>query len=64
MNFMNQGNTMEDKYDPNWETYVVQQGTALRIVQRGHDDRFLMIPTRIMNAANILVLQPWSPAPK
>lgn len=61
MNLINQG-SVEDKYDPTWGTYIVQQGTALRIVQPGHEDRFLTIPTRAMNPANILVLEPWRPA--
>lgn len=53
----------EGKFKPdlNWETYVIPQGTTLRIMQRGHEDRFLTIPSRALNPANILVLQPWAP---
>jgi hypothetical protein len=32
--------------DKNWETYVVPEGTRLRIMQRGMADRFITIPTR------------------
>jgi len=44
--------------DPNWETYIVHEGTILRITQQNHSDRFLHIPMRIANDVT-LVLQPW-----
>jgi len=44
--------------DPNWETYIVHEGTILRITQKNRPDRFLNIPMRIPNDAT-LVLQPW-----
>jgi hypothetical protein len=44
--------------DPNWETYIVREGTILRITLRNHPDRFLHIPTRTPTDAT-LVLQPW-----
>jgi len=60
--FFNQDiNEGKFKPDLNWETYVIPQGTTLRIMQRGHEDRFLTIPSRAMNPANIVVLQPWAP---
>lgn len=46
------------RHDPNWETYLVHEGTILRITQQNHSDRFLHIPLRIPNDAT-LVLQPW-----
>ena len=60
--FFNQDiNKGKFKPDANWETYVIPQGTTLRIMQRGHEDRFLTIPSRALNPANVLVLQPWAP---
>jgi hypothetical protein len=44
--------------DPNWETYIIREGTVLRITQRNHSDRYLHIPMRTPNNAT-LVLQPW-----
>ncbi|KIL59152.1 hypothetical protein M378DRAFT_169660 [Amanita muscaria Koide BX008] len=44
--------------DPNWETYIVREGTVLRITQQNHPDRFLHIPMRAPHAST-LVLQPW-----
>ena len=44
--------------DPNWETYVIQEGAVLRITQQNHPDRYLHIPMRIPNDAT-MVLQPW-----
>jgi hypothetical protein len=46
------------RHDPNWETYIIREGTILRITQQNHSDRFLHIPLRIPNDA-ALVLQPW-----
>jgi hypothetical protein len=40
--------------DPKWETYAIPEGILLRIKQKGHDDRFLQIPTR----KDTLTLQP------
>src|ERR1700730_12581160 len=34
------------RHDPNWETYIVHEGTVLRITQQNHPDRFLHIPIR------------------
>jgi hypothetical protein len=44
--------------DPNWETYLVREGTILRITQENHSERFLHIPMRIPKDST-LVLQPW-----
>jgi hypothetical protein len=44
--------------DPNWETYIIPEGTTLHITQWNHSDRFLHIPMRTPNDAT-LVLQPW-----
>jgi hypothetical protein len=44
--------------DPNWETYLVREGTILRIMQQNHSDRFLHIPMRTPKDS-ILVLRPW-----
>src|SRR6266852_5154045 len=33
-------------HDPNWGTYIVREGTILRITQQNYPDRFLHIPTR------------------
>ncbi|KAF8740693.1 hypothetical protein AX14_007593 [Amanita brunnescens Koide BX004] len=44
--------------DPNWETYIVREGTVLRITQQNHPDRFLHIPIRAPHDST-LVLQPW-----
>jgi hypothetical protein len=44
--------------DPNWETYIVHEGTVLRITQKNHPDRLLNIPTRTPYGAT-LVLRPW-----
>ncbi|EDR06976.1 uncharacterized protein LACBIDRAFT_328379 [Laccaria bicolor S238N-H82] len=49
------------KPDLNWETYIIPQGTTLRIMQCRHEDCFLAIPSWEMNPANVLVLQPWAP---
>jgi hypothetical protein len=47
------------RQDPNWETYIIHEGTTLRITQQNHPDRFLRIPTRIPNFGDAtLVLQP------
>jgi hypothetical protein len=40
--------------DPNWETYIVHEGTILRITQQNHPDRFLHIPLRIANNATLV----------
>lgn len=50
----------ESKFDPNWETYVIPEGTLLRIVQRNQPDRFLQIPIRTTQGA-LLTLQPYHP---
>ncbi len=42
---------------PNRETYLVHEGTILRITQQNNPDLFLHIPTRIPNQAT-LVLHP------
>lgn len=34
------------RHDPNWETYIIHEGTALRIIQKNHPDRLLHIPVR------------------
>ncbi|KAI6023014.1 hypothetical protein BKA83DRAFT_115944 [Pisolithus microcarpus] len=44
--------------DPNWETYVIREGTVLRITQQNRPDRFLHIPIRAARNST-LVLQPW-----
>ena len=44
--------------DPNWETYIVHEGTVLHITQQNHPDRFLHIPIRAPHGST-LVLQPW-----
>lgn len=44
------------RQDPNWETYIIREGTILRITQRKHPDRYLHIPLRIPKDAT-LVLQ-------
>ncbi|GLB43270.1 hypothetical protein LshimejAT787_1301710 [Lyophyllum shimeji] len=43
--------------DENWETYVIQEGTNLRIVQHGQRDIHIQIPTRMRNA-DVITLQP------
>jgi hypothetical protein len=44
--------------DPNWETYLVREGTILRITQQNHSDQFLHIPMRTPKDST-LVLRPW-----
>lgn len=44
--------------DPNWETYLVHEGTVLRITQQNRPDLFLHIPIRAARNST-LVLQPW-----
>jgi hypothetical protein len=44
--------------DPNWETYIIPEGTRLRITQLGKADCFLNIPIRTSNGRT-LTLQPW-----
>ena len=43
------------RHDPNWETYIVREGTVLRIAQKNHPDRFLNIPMRIPNDATLVL---------
>ncbi|KAM6494499.1 hypothetical protein JOM56_010860 [Amanita muscaria] len=53
-----QGARDDSQVDPDWETYVILEGTRLRIKQSHQPDRFLSIPVRTPQEAN-LVLQPW-----
>ncbi|KAF8076840.1 hypothetical protein FPV67DRAFT_1406508 [Lyophyllum atratum] len=46
------------KVDENWETYVIQEGTNLRIVQHGLHDIHIQIPTRVPHNTNVITLQP------
>ncbi|KAF8324827.1 hypothetical protein F5887DRAFT_1086031 [Amanita rubescens] len=44
--------------DPNWETYLIPEGTVLRITQQNGPDHFLHIPTRTPPDFS-LVPHPW-----
>ena len=44
------------RLDPNWETYIIFEGTVLRITQQNHPDCFVHIPMRIP-CDSTLVLQ-------
>ena len=44
--------------DPNWETYLVPEGTVLRITQQNRPDHFLHIPKRTPLEFS-LVPHPW-----
>ncbi|KAF8076855.1 hypothetical protein FPV67DRAFT_1472894, partial [Lyophyllum atratum] len=46
------------KVDEKWETYVIQEGTNLRIVQDGLQDVDIQIPTRVPHNTNLVTLQP------
>ena len=43
--------------DLKWETYVIPEGTRLRIIRRGQQDRFLTIPRRDQDQELPLVVQ-------
>jgi len=48
----------EQADDPNWETYLIPEGTRLRITQPGKVDCFLNIPYRTPPNGRALTLQP------
>jgi len=45
--------------DPNWETYLIPEGTRLRITHPGHPDYFLNIPNRQPNGQVLQVPSYW-----
>lgn len=44
--------------DPNWETYIIPEGTRLRITQLGKADSFLTIPIRTPNGRTLTLRRP------
>ena len=44
------------KFDPNWETYIVPEGTILRLTQQNQPDQFLHIPIRAIIGATLAAL--------